>query len=202
MSGSRVIFIAAAVLAAAIIAGCASPSPASQPTAQPSTGPNGEPIDRVVKNGDNVSVDYILTLSNGQVYDTSMASVAQAAGIYNPASNYEPLTFQIGSSSVIDGFNDAVIGMTVGETKNVTVPPEKGYGAYNASLVRPYPMSQFRASNITPYVNETLNMNNGLYILSAQVKSIDVANDTVYMDFNRPLAGQTLQFSITLRQIN
>lgn len=78
--------------------------------------------------GDTVTADYTLTV-DGQVMDTSIASVAQAAGIYTPNRAYVPLVFtaQFGPE-LIPGFVQGVIGMTRGETKEFVVPPELGYG--------------------------------------------------------------------------
>ena len=93
--------------------------------------------------------------------------------------------------------SEAVIGMKVGETKNATVPPEKAYGAYNLTYIQPVNMSELTAANITPYVNQTLSTLFG----TVRVDSIDEANNTVYIDYNHRLAGQTLKFTITLVNI-
>lgn len=95
----------------------------------------------VVELGDIVSVDYILKLDNGSIVDTSIASVANESGIFNPNRKYEPLTFQIGpKSGLVKGFTNAVIGMKVNETKEVAVKPEDGYGLYDPSKVYPMPL--------------------------------------------------------------
>ena len=83
---------------------------------------------RVAKYGDTVSVHYTGKLTNGAVFDTSRKKVAKELGIFEPNHNYQPLTFTIGKGQVIKGFEEAVIGMRVGETKTVTIPPSKAYG--------------------------------------------------------------------------
>ena len=67
----------------------------------------------VVKQGDTVTLDYTLTV-DGSVADTSIGK--------------QPFSFTVGSGQVIQGFDEAVIGMKIGETKKFTVPPAKGYG--------------------------------------------------------------------------
>ena len=66
-----------------------------------------------IKKGDNISLDYTLTV-DGQVVDSSVGK--------------QPLTFVVGSGQVIPGFDKGVIGMNVGEEKTFTVSPEEGYG--------------------------------------------------------------------------
>jgi len=85
--------------------------------------------------GDIVSVSYIGKFENGTIFDTSYADVARDAGIYNPMREYKPLTFRIGEGKIISGFEAGIIGMHIGEEKNITVPPELGYGNWNPKKV-------------------------------------------------------------------
>lgn len=71
----------------------------------------------VVKSGDTVTLDYTLTVDGGLV-DTSAGR--------------QPLTFAVGSGQVIKGFDEAVIGMKIGEEKTFSVAPEEGYGISGA----------------------------------------------------------------------
>ena len=123
------------IVSIAIIAGCTSAS------------------DKVVKSGDNVSVDYVGTLDNGSVFDTSNMTIAQQANIYNPDYSYAPLSFIAGSGDVIQGFDDAVTGMKIGETKNITLTPDQAYGQYDPSLIQPVNMSTLRQPASSPVVN-------------------------------------------------
>jgi FKBP-type peptidyl-prolyl cis-trans isomerase 2 len=78
--------------------------------------------------GDIVSVHYLGKFPGGKVFDTSMKSEAVKAGIFNPARDYVPLQVQLGAHQVISGFEEALVGMKMNETKEVTLPPEKAYG--------------------------------------------------------------------------
>jgi len=100
-----------------------------EPTPAPTSTPTPIPI-KVVGEGDLVYVDYILSLDDGSVNDTSIKSVAEDNGIYSPYREYEPLYFTIGAGQAIPGFENALIGMGVGEEKNFTVSPEEGYGQH------------------------------------------------------------------------
>lgn len=152
-----------------------------------------------VKYGDNVTVDYTLYLANGSIYDTSIESVAQQAGLNMTGREFSPLTFTVGDGNYISGFENGTIGMTAGETRNVTLTPDEAYGEYNQSLILPANTSDLTNASIVPYVNESLYD----YMLGYPVRIVSIPNNTTVMiDYNPPLAGQTLTFRITLRSIN
>jgi len=78
--------------------------------------------------GDTVSVHYVGKFPGGKVFDTSMKTEAVKAGLFNPARDYKPLQVLLGAHQVISGFEEALLGMKVNESKEVTLPPEKAYG--------------------------------------------------------------------------
>ena len=80
------------------------------------------------KKGDTVSVHYLGRYPGGKVFDTSMEKEAKSAGLYSPARDYKPLQVILGAGKVIQGFDEALIGMKVNEEKEVVIPPEKAYG--------------------------------------------------------------------------
>ena len=73
---------------------------------------------KTVKVGDKISVHYTGKLENGDIFDSSIGK--------------QPLSFTAGGGQMIQGFDEAVIGMKVGEKKTVTLPPEKAYGTSGA----------------------------------------------------------------------
>jgi FKBP-type peptidyl-prolyl cis-trans isomerase 2 len=179
MSQKNAIFIAlAAVLIAAMAAGCTSSSPS-------------------VKTGDNVTIDYIINSSDGTLLQTSYVQVAKDLGIFDASWEYTPYRFKVGEQDAIVGVNEAVIGMKANETKTVAIPPEKAYGEYNRSRILPMNLTDLKAQNITPYVNLTLSTIYGY----ARIDAIDLVNNTAYLDFNRAHAGETLVYQITIRKV-
>ena len=80
------------------------------------------------QNGDTVSVHYLGKFPGGRVFDTSIRAEAEKAGLYNPARDYKPLQVVLGRHQVISGFEEALMGMKINETKEITLPPEKAYG--------------------------------------------------------------------------
>lgn len=157
---------------------------------------------KTVKAGDNVSVDYTGWFDNGTVFDTSNATVAQQNGIYEVGKLYAPMSFIVGSGAVITGFDNAVVGMKINESKNVTLTPEQAYGKYNSSLIMPIPLRVLKSYNITPEVNQTLYYNlQPVRVDHIVMNESDVNNSSVYVDFNHPMAGKNLHFMITVRDI-
>jgi peptidylprolyl isomerase len=179
MAGKKELLLAALLAASLlVIAGCAGQA------------------EKAVQAGDNVTVDYTGWLEDGSVFDTSDAALAMQAGVYDSYQAYEPISFVTGSGEVIEGFDQAIIGMKIGEKKNFTLAPDQAYGAYNATLVQAVPMELLAEYNITPHVNDTLHYG------SQPVKVVSIENNTtVYIDFNSPLAGEKLTFQVTVRDI-
>lgn len=82
----------------------------------------------LAQKGDTVYVHYVGRYPGGKVFDTSMEKEAMHAGIHNPSRDYRPLPVTLGSGQVIQGFEEALLGMKVNEEKEVVIPPEKAYG--------------------------------------------------------------------------
>ncbi|MCL4373982.1 MAG: peptidylprolyl isomerase [Candidatus Marsarchaeota archaeon] len=130
--------------------------------------------------GDNVSVYYTGKFVNGTVFSTNVGGA--------------PFNFTVGAGETITGFNNAVMGMKVGENKTVTLPPSEAYGAVNQSLIVAVP--------ITDFGNQTLKQGMAIKTSSGLTGGIIGINaTTVIVDFNPPLAGDTLVFQIHLVSI-
>lgn len=93
---------------------------------------------KTVKTGDTLSVDYTGSFEDGKVFDTSIESVAVENNIIKP--EYKPLNFTVGRGEVIQGFDEGVVGMKVGETKILTIPPEKAYGRIDPRRIQTLPV--------------------------------------------------------------
>jgi FKBP-type peptidyl-prolyl cis-trans isomerase 2 len=93
-----------------------------------------------VKIGDNISVNYIGRLQDGKVFDTNIETVAKENNLFDPGRKYVPLQFTVGTKTVIQGFDEGVVGMKVGDSKILTIPPEKGYGLVSPLLIQVMPI--------------------------------------------------------------
>lgn len=134
------------------------------------------------KDGDNVSVHYTGKRHDGSIFDSSFET--------------EPVVFTLGAGQLIDGFEEAIMGMQIGEKKTVTILPAKGYGERYEELVVSVPKTEFPDS-INPEVGMELQLtdedNQDLEVLIT-----GVTEDTVILDGNPPLAGETLTFDLEL----
>ena len=155
---------------------------------QPSSG-------ETVKLGDKVEVNYVGSFENNTVFDTSYEDVAKSAGIYSSLREYQPLVFVVGAGELISGFEEAVVGMRVGEKKTVTLRPEKAYGVYNPERVmvmnRTYstdrlagvsPLVFENVLNVTPEVNKTFSSDSipwPIFVLNVTKDSVGIRYDPV-----------------------
>ncbi len=104
--------------------------------------------EKTVKKGDTISVNYTGSFQDGKVFDTNIESVAKQHDIIKP--EYGPSKFKVGEQSMIAGFDEGVVGMKVGETKKLTIPPEKGYGPVDPQLITSYDLIEnISAKNTT-----------------------------------------------------
>ena len=135
-----------------------------------------------VTTGQNVNVHYKGTLSDGTEFDNSKV-------------RGQTLGFEVGSGQMIKGFNDAVIGMAIGETKSVTLTPDQAYGFRNEEAVQPVPRTAFPA-DFDFTVGNTVQGNGPMGPFLAKI--LDVTDEAVVLDMNHPLAGESLSFEIEL----
>jgi FKBP-type peptidyl-prolyl cis-trans isomerase 2 len=135
--------------------------------------------------GDVVQVHYTGKLADGTVVDSSVGRA--------------PLEFTLGVGQMIPGFEQAVLGMKVGESKTVTIPANEAYGPRLDDLIAEVPRERL-PSDLTPEVGQQLGMNRPDGGVSLVI-IIGVSDNTVTIDANHPLAGKDLTFEIELVKI-
>jgi len=137
------------------------------------------------KKGDKVKVHYHGKLTSGETFDSS--------------NGREPLEFEIGSGSVIKGFDEGVSGMKVGEKKTINIPVDEAYGERSDDMLIEFPKDRF-PKDMEIKEGMQLMMSNG----SGQnipVIVTEIKDDAVILDANHPLAGEDLIFDIELIEI-
>ena len=135
--------------------------------------------------GDTVLFHYTGSLKDGTVFDSS--------------SGRDPLRVTLGSGQVIRGVDEALVGMTPGQEKSVTIVADQAYGQRRAELLH-----EVQREAIPPEVDlEVGNQLEGRDTAGQRLRLtvVEVADDTVTLDANHPLAGQDLQFELQLVQI-
>ena len=141
---------------------------------------------RPAKQGDTVRVHYRGKLQDGSVFDETF--------------DHEPLRFTIGGGQLIPGFEEAVVGMTPGDSKTTALPVEKAFGPYLEERVVEVPKNQFARWDPQPIVGEhvPIPQPDGSPI---DVIVTEVTGSQVTVDFNHPLAGQDLTIDIKFLDI-
>lgn len=138
-----------------------------------------------IQNGDTVSVHYKGTLEDGTVFDTSMVE------------GKEPIKVTLGNGQLIKGFEEGLIGMSVGEKKTIKLTPESAYGDVIPDAIIDVPLS-----NLPPNieVGQILQGNSpqGPFVVTV----LEIKEDVAKLDHNHPMAGKTLIFDLDIVSID
>jgi len=137
------------------------------------------------KTADRVKVHFTGNLEDGTIFGSTMGEA--------------PFEFTIGDKHMLPGFENAVIGMQIGDTKTITLPPEEAYGLHKKELVTVMERSGF-PEEVQLEAGKRLRVRtqDGNYTV---VTIKDFSEDSIVLDENDPLAGKTLTFKIELVEI-
>lgn len=137
-----------------------------------------------VENGNTVSVNYTGKFEDGEVFDSSLVE------------GREPLRTILGQGNLIPGFEKGLVGMNVGESKTIEIPPLEGYGEYLDGLITKVPKSQVpqgvKLGDVLQSQGPRGTMN---------VTVTEISEKEVKLDANHPLAGKKLVFDVELLEI-
>jgi len=133
-----------------------------------------------VKKGDKVKLSYTLKLQNGTAFETS--------------ETHGPLEFVVGEGKVMDPLDEGVIGMSIGESRAIQIPADRGYGPRKEERV--FQMAKTKAP-VYYEVGKTVTVHR------ADGKALSVTivgenEEAFIIDGNHPLAGHDLIFEVTL----
>jgi peptidylprolyl isomerase len=134
------------------------------------------------KQGDTVQLHYMGKLQDGTVFDSSRER--------------HPLQFTIGKGQVIAGFEQAVIGMKIGELKTARIPMEQAYGPHRDDMVVTMDRSKLPAG-VNPKIGQRLEITQ-VDDQTSLVTVTAVTESTLTLDANHPLAGKELTFDLEL----
>jgi len=138
----------------------------------------------IIEKGKTVSFEYTLTLENKEVIDTNAGA--------------EPLVFTHGSSQIIPGLEEKMIGMKTGDTKKITVNPEDGYGpVLNEAIIELKTEQVPESSRKVGAMLQTQSPDG--QVIRGRISSID--DEKVVIDLNHPLAGKILFFDVKVLDV-
>lgn len=135
----------------------------------------------------SVAVTYDLNVGEGEERELMEKATAEA-----------PLKFIYGTGSMLPAFEKALVGLAVGDEFSFSLTPEDAYGEYNEEHVLDLPKNIFMVDG--KFDDETIKEGNTLPMMDSNGSRmngsvLEVKEDVVVMDFNHPLAGETLHFS-------
>lgn len=138
-----------------------------------------------IAKGSVVGLDYKLHLGDGEIVDASEPG--------------DPLTYLHGEGQIVPGLEQALEGMEAGQSKRVVVAPAEGYGEHDARGLQQVPRDAFPDGfDPKPGMELTAEGPNGEPV---PFVVREVKGDTIVIDLNHPLAGRTLHFDVTVRDV-
>jgi len=140
-----------------------------------------------IKPGSKVTLDYEGRFESGEVFDSS-----------KHGDHSHPLIFNAGEGHVIKGFDDAVLGMSVGEEKEFKIKPSEAYGEFDEALLQEIPRQALPPEQ-EPQVGMALMMRTPQGDIPVMIS--EVKKDSVVLNLNHPLAGKTLIFKIKILKV-
>ena len=145
-----------------------------------------------INEGDFIRLSYSGKVGDS-VFDTTSEDEAQKAGIHSPNAVYGPVTICVGQKHVILGLDEELVGKEAGAEGSVTVPPEKAFGERDPKRVKSFPKNQFKEKPVRGMPVKLDEEGEGTVV--------DVIGSKVIVDFNPPLAGQTLTYEYKIEEM-
>ena len=145
-----------------------------------------------IKEGDFIRLSYTGSVGD-RVFDTTYEDEAKTAGIHSANAHYGPVTICIGQKHVITGLDEELAGKKSGAEGSVTVPPEKAFGERDPKKLQSFPKNKFSEKPVRGMPVKLEETGEGTVV--------DVIGSKVIVDFNAPLAGQTLTYQYKIEEM-
>ena len=137
-----------------------------------------------IKTGDIIKVEYIGSFDDGTIFDSTELN------------GDVPLKFEVGAGQLIPGFDNSVIGKSVGDEYNIRLNPPEAYGDYKEGITQSISKEQFPQEQEPKPGLMILLMGPQGQPVPATIK--EVTDDIVTIDLNHPMAGKVLNFKIKI----
>ena len=148
----------------------------------------------LIKDGDFILADFVgYTHDDHRLFDTTKEDVAKAEDVYEEQEIYQPRLLIVGQGWMVPGVDDALKGMKVGQTKKITLEPEKAFGLRDSEQVRIIPRARIKSEK-----KLVRGMRVRIGNQSGTVRHVGGGRVTV--DFNPILAGHTVDYEITVKK--
>ncbi|RLE82444.1 MAG: hypothetical protein DRJ51_01240 [Thermoprotei archaeon] len=149
-----------------------------------------------VKEGDFILLDYTVEIvDDKRVIDTTIEEVAKEHALYRENEVYEPRLVVVGKGFLLKSVEEELVGSKEEEKKVIVLPPEKAFGTRDPRKVRVIPATELSRRGIIPRVGMQVELNGNI----ATIRS--VGGGRVQLDFNHPLAGKRLKYTVVVRKL-
>lgn len=142
--------------------------------------------DILIAQGTIVTLNFSLALEDGTVVDSNLEE--------------EPVTFTVGDGNLLPGFEKAMLGLKAGDERELLITPENGFGMPNSSNQQEVSRSDFP---------EDIELSIGLVLSFSDAQNTElpgvikeIGDEKVLVDFNHPLAGRSLVFTIKIHSVS
>lgn len=146
-----------------------------------------------MENGEMVLMDYV-GRADGEIFDLSSKEKAKEHNVYREEQDYRPIPVLIGESYVIEGLEDEVREMSVGEEREFEVSAEKAYGNREADNMETFPEKEFKKQGVNVNVGEQIQIGR------KTGRVISKGSGRVRIDFNHPLSGKDLEYWVKIQE--
>ncbi|MBS7627132.1 peptidylprolyl isomerase [Candidatus Bathyarchaeota archaeon] len=139
-----------------------------------------------INDGDKVTIHYTAKLDNGEVVEDTHTT--------------GPITFNVGEGRLLPRLEEALKGLEKGDRKEVTLSPEESFGEWKEDNLQEVPRSML-AGGFDPFGGDVVELR---YVDGSRrlVTVEDVKEDSIVLDLNHPLAGQTLTFDVEIVDVS
>jgi peptidylprolyl isomerase/FKBP-type peptidyl-prolyl cis-trans isomerase SlyD len=158
----------------------------------------GDP--NVVSDGNLIYIDYVArTKEDGKIFDLTLEEVAKKEGLFKENDRYEPMLVAMGWKWLLPALEEQLVGMKIGESKTVEIPPEKGAGIRDPKMLKLIPRAKILRLGVRPIKGEQVKLESDQGKITGTITA-DLGRQ-LRVDFNPPLAGKTLVFDATVKEI-
>jgi FKBP-type peptidyl-prolyl cis-trans isomerase 2 len=142
------------------------------------------------KNKDFIEIEFTGKIKDGEIFDSNLK---EDLAKLNPTLKPKPFMFCLGEGMFLKAIEDFLMDKKVGKYE-IELEPEKAFGQRNSSLIQLIPMKVFRAQQAQPVPGAMFNFD------GRPAKILTVSGGRIMADFNNPLAGKTVIYTINLKR--
>ncbi len=155
--------------------------------------PKGE---TVIKEKSMVYLDFTAsTKGDNIIFDTTHLEVAKEEGLFKENDRYEPALVIVGWNWLLAAVEEELVGLKIGDSKTIEVPPEKGAGVRDPAKIKLIAKVKLAKQGVRGYKGEEVTFGKERGVVTSDL------GRRVRIDFNSPFAGKTLVYDVIIREI-